>query len=278
MLKSEIVSSLGATEAAFGDTISYVISIKNTGDEAGWFLLTLWYQEEDGQVGTHGDYRWLDAGEYTTWNLSLVMPARGIDIWVASFHWDYTIADLVVDDQEIITHVTLTVPVVEEKADPKLVSFTIDDQVVAGAQVRAIVGLRNEGTGRGWCRPLLWWRLGGQDYEAFPPNVELDPGESLIFDIYFTMPDATIQVMVVAQWYDFDTRIWWASDEKGPFTVAVISDPWPHLDIPPVIVTFLGYFNWPKRTHNSSRDSDQPLQGGAGVIPRLVRNLPGGVS
>lgn len=246
MLKSVIIWGAGPVEAGYGDTISYRIWAQNIGDEAGYFFVLIRLQEDPGQTPAVGEWAWLDPAVGRHWDLSLIMPGHDDEVWAESYHWDAAAQEPRIDDDELIAHVTLTGVPVEGNPAPKIISLTIDDQVVAGAQVRAVVGLRNEGTGRGWCRPLLWWRLGGEEYEASPVNVELNPGESRIFDIYFTMPDATIQVMAVAQWWEFDSRIWWASDEKGPFTVEVVGDPWPHLALPSWIVSALDFFNWPK--------------------------------
>lgn len=356
MLNSAIISAYGTTEAGYGDTLSYVVAVKNTGTEAGDFGVLIWFKENAAQTITYGEPKPLGAGLSSFWELSLAMPSYDIDVWGASFHWDEGSEEWILDDSKLITRVILTDaapladmlewrgpgqaqegdqvgfavtlanrgaiagwirpelnwtengvakrtttseawlepgagqtfdvlftmpgqtievfllsqhwsysaekwitdsiygpktvtfggPPIDGPPDPKLVSFTIDNEVLPGNQVRAIAGLRNEGGTWAFCRPLLWWRLGGQDYEAAPDNEGIEPGESRIFDIYFTMPDVTIQVMAVAQWWDFDARIWWASDEKGPFTVEVMADPWPHLTIPATIATFLGFFNWPK--------------------------------
>lgn len=245
MLKSVLIWGIGPTEADYGEAIAYRIWAQNIGDEAGYIVVLIRLQEDPGQTPAVGEWAWLEPGIGHYWDLSLIMPGHDDEVWAESYHWDPAAQEHRIDDDELIAHVALTGADVEEKPDPKIVSFTIGDQVVAGAQVRAIAGIRNEGTGRGWCRPLLWWRLGGVDYEAAPANVELDPGDSRIFDIYFTMPDATIQVMAVAQWWDFDAIIWWASDEKGPFTVQVVEDPWPVLALPSTVVNFLSSLNWP---------------------------------
>jgi len=239
MLKSTIAGFVYPVSRRAGESIDCVVSVRNDGNEEGWFLVNaaLWTGSE--AIYYYSEWDQIMPGVTKQFPVSLLMPQGDATIMAWAGWWDYAAQATVWDAQtDWVTVKSADAPVL---GPPKavIVNYKAPGSARNGAPVLITATIRNDGQTWGYCLAAVAYTDAGSQRWIWGPWTGLYPGDSAPFTLEFPMPATATTLVVYAQHYDFDLGMGINDASTSVLTVALDASEWLNLQLPEAIASAL---------------------------------------
>lgn len=239
MLKATIAGFVYPASRRVNESVDCVISIRNDGDEEGWFMASVAFWTGSDWLYYYAE--WVDVlpGATVQFPVSFVMPQGDATIWPMAGFWDWAAQAAIWEPGPNQVTITLAGAVTQGPAQAVIVNYQAPASARSGDKVIVTATLRNDGERWAFCRLALAYLDAGSERWAYVNWEGLFPGDSVMVTLEFPMPAASTNLVIYAQHWDFDQGLGINDGSTGILTVALDASEWLHLELPAAIVSAL---------------------------------------